>query len=124
METGKRIKKIDARFTQEEYDCILAMEKTLGVSKTELVRMRVLKDSGILVINAREMLQRVDALGTELGHIGNNINQLARYANVLNKRGVLSPQVITRFNQVMSNYSSNQQQMEVIFRKIIRSMGK
>jgi hypothetical protein len=31
---GKRSKKIDARFTEDEYKVVLALEKELGVSKT------------------------------------------------------------------------------------------
>jgi hypothetical protein len=124
MAIGKRVRKIDVRFTQEEYEKIIALEKQLGISKTELVRMRVLKDSGLLVVNARDLMKRLDVLGAELSRVGNNINQLARYANILNKRGLLSPQIIERSNQVMSDYVCGQQQLEIIIRKIIRSMGK
>lgn len=124
MKTGKRIKKIDARFTEEEYNSIIALEKQLGISKTELVRMRVLKESGMLVVSAGEVIRRLDILGADLGRIGNNINQLARYANILNKRGLLSPQIIERSNQVMSDYLIVQQDLEITMRKIIRSMGK
>lgn len=123
MTSGKRIKKIDARFTQEEFDRVVALEKALGISKTELVRMRILKDSGLLVVNANELIRRLDLLGADLGRVGNNINQLAKYANTLNKRGLLSPQIIERFNVVLSSYIDIQQQLEVALRKIIRSMG-
>lgn len=123
MKSGKRTKKIDARFTQEEYDSVLALEKALGISKTELVRMRVLKDSSLLVVNARDLMQRLDAIGGDLGRVGNNVNQLAKYANTLNKKGLLSPQIIERFNVVFTSYVEVQQKLEVGLRKVIRSMG-
>lgn len=123
MKSGKRIRKIDVRFTQEEYDGLAALEKTLGISKTELVRMRVLKGSGLLVVNAKDLMRRLDQLGGDMGRIGNNINQLARYANTLDKQGLLSPQIIERFNVVLSAYLEVQQKLELVIRKIIRSMS-
>ena len=41
MKSGKRTKKIDARFTEEEFAVIIALESSLGISKTEIVRRRV-----------------------------------------------------------------------------------
>jgi hypothetical protein len=124
MTSGKRVKKIDVRFTQEEFDGIVALEKTLGITKTDLIRMRVLQDSAQLVINAREFMLHLDAVGANLGRVGNNINQLARYANTLNRRGLLSPQIIERFNVTFSSYVEVQQELEIVMRKIIRSMSK
>lgn len=124
MTSGKRIKKIDARFTEEEFNNIVALEKALGVRRTEIIRMRVLNNSAQMVINAKEMIQCLDSVGASLGRAGNNINQLARYANTLNKRGLLSPQIIERSNQVMADYITHQGQLEIILRKIIRSMNR
>ena len=120
---GKRIKKIDVRFTQTEYAQVLEMEKTLGISKTELVRLRVLDSSPQLLINAKEMISQLDGIGTELGRSGNNINQLARYANILKKQGILSPGVIERFLVLFGDYVRQQQALETALRKIIRNLG-
>lgn len=124
MKSGKRTRKIDARFTEEEYAQIVALETTLGVSKTELVRIRVLNRSSHLVVNAKEMIFRLDQVGAELGRVGNNINQLAKYANTLNKKGLLSPQIVERFNVLFEQYIQVQLALEVSLRKVIRSMGK
>lgn len=124
LKSGKRSKKIDARFTLEEYVEIVALEKALGISKTEIIRIRVLNQSAQLVVNAREMLLALDAVGAELGRVGNNINQLARYANTLDKRGLLSPQILERFNLLFEQYIQVQLSLEVVLRKIIRRMGK
>jgi hypothetical protein len=119
-EQGRRIRKIDARFTQEEYDTILELEKTLGVRKTDLVRNRLLQDARLSIINAKELIGFLDSIGTEMGRCGNNINQLAKYANILRKKGVLSPMVSERFNILFEQYIENQKKLEISLRRIIR----
>jgi hypothetical protein len=120
---GKRTKKIDARFTVNEYNIILALEKTLGVRKTDLVRNRLLKDARLTIINAKELIGLLDDIGGEMGRCGNNINQLARYANILNKAGRLSPVVMERFNLLFEAYIANQKTLEAALRKIIRALA-
>jgi hypothetical protein len=122
MEVGKRTKKIDARFTEEEYKTILDLEQTLGIRKTDLVRAALLKNAKILAINAMELIALLDQAGAELGRSGNNINQLARHANILNKKGAVSSVIIERFNMLLEQYLSNQKDLETALRKIIRRM--
>ena len=118
----KRVKKIDVRFTEEEFKVVLELEKTLGVRRTDLVRTRLLQDARLTIINAKELIAALDRVGTELGRCGNNINQLAKYANILNKYGRLSPVVIERFNVLFENYIENQKNLEAALRKIIREV--
>jgi len=118
----KRTKKIDARFTEEEYKLVMEMEKTLGIRKTDLVRNGLLKNSRSVIINAKELIGHLDKAGAELGRSGNNINQLARYANMLNKKDILSPVVVERFNVLLGQYLDNQKELETVLRKIIRMM--
>jgi hypothetical protein len=122
--SGKRTKKIDARFTEDEYRLIEEMEKALGLKKTELIRLRLLENSTKLIINSKELLLELDKVGTELGRAGNNINQLARYANTLQKKGVLSAAVAARFNELLENYNGQQMALETALRRIIRAMGR
>ena len=124
LKSGKRIKKVDVRFTEEEYLVIVALEKSLAISKTELIRMRVLNRSSAIVINAKAMIDHLDLIGAELGRTGNNINQLARYANTLHKRGLLSVQIMDRFELLFHKHIEIQNLLEVSLRKIIRQMGK
>ena len=121
---GKRTKKIDARFTEDEYNMVLALEKALGIRKTDIVRSRVLQNAPGVLVNAKEVVELLNTVGTELGRSGNNINQLARYANTLRKRNILSPVVIERFNMLFESYIRNQKELETVLRKIIRVMGR
>ena len=123
MKKENRTKKIDARFTETEYTIILALEKELGVRKTDLVRSRLLENAPAVVINAKELIRSLDSIGAELGRSGNNINQLARYANILNNKKVLSPVVMERFNTLFEQYIANQKILEIVLRRIVRAMG-
>ncbi len=98
------------------------MEKTLGVRKTDLVRNGLLKNSRSVIINAKELIGQLEKAGAEIGRSGNNINQLARYANMLNKKDILSPVVAERFNILLGQYLDNQKGLETVLRKIIRMM--
>jgi len=124
MAEGKRIKKIDTRFTEKEYEVIEALEKELGISKTDLVRMRILTDAPAILINAKELISHLNNLGTELGRSGNNINQLAKYGNALIKKGRLSPIVIERFTSLMETYHKQQLELQALFRKIVKLLTR
>jgi hypothetical protein len=121
---GKRTKKIDVRFTEDEYRTILALENELGICKTDLVRTRLLQNAPAILINAREAIAQLDAIGAELGRSGNNINQLARYANILQNKRVLSPVLLESFNILFERYTENQKALEISLRKVIRLMGR
>jgi hypothetical protein len=76
-----------------------------------------------VVLNAKELIRSLDSIGAELGHSGNNINQLARYANILNKKRMLSPVVMERFNILFEQYISHQKNLEAALRSIVRAMN-
>jgi hypothetical protein len=118
----KRSFKIDVRFTEAEYRQVEEMEKELGVGKTELVRRKLLHDSKGLAVNSGQLMNRLDAVSLELSRSGNNINQLARYANRLQKRGILSAPVIDEYIRLLRRHESDQAELSMLFRKLLRSM--
>ena len=122
MTSGKRTKIIKARLTEDEFKQVLIIEKALGVTRMDLIRTRVLYNSSKVLVNARELLKQLDAIGAEIGRAGNNINQLARHANVLNNQGLLTESVSREFNELFRSYIANQQEMEKTIREIIRLM--
>ncbi|WP_073404950.1 plasmid mobilization protein [Mucilaginibacter sp. OK098] len=124
LESGKRTKKIDVRFTEDEYSLISSLEKTLGISKTELLRKRVLNNAGATVINAKDLIISLDNIFSEMGRVGNNINQLAKHANTLRLQGALSPLIAEQFDTHFQKYLQLQQQLEISLRKVIRLVGK
>ena len=123
LKDGKRIKFINVRFTEDEYKDVSELEKQLGITKTDLIRMRILSDAKKTVINSKELIHHLDKVGAELGRIGNNINQLAKHANILKLQGGLNPGIISKFNELFGDYIKVQQLLEISLRKIIRAMG-
>ncbi len=120
---GKRSKFINVRFTEEEFQTVSDLERSLGITKTELIRMRVLSNVKETIINSKELIRHLDSVGAELSRIGNNINQLARHANVLNLQGGVNPAVIEQFNRLFEDYIAVQQSVEAALRKIVRATG-
>ena len=123
LKEGKRTKFINVRFTGDEYKTVADLEKELGISKTELIRMRILSDAKTTVINSKALIRNLDDIGAEMGRVGNNINQLAKHANILKLQNALTPMVAERFNLLFEDYIQVQQMLETALRKIIRAMG-
>lgn len=124
LKVGRRNKKIDVRFSEDEYKEILAMEQEFGMPKAELMRMRVLRDSGIVVTNSRELIRQLDRVAGEMGRCGNNINQLAHYSNIMQLKEILDPETTVRFNRLLNEYISYQITLESVLRKVILSLGR
>ena len=122
MTSGKRTKIIKARLTEDEFKALLIIENAVGITRMELIRQRVLYHTGSILVNAQELLKLLDSIGAELGRSGNNINQLARHANVLNKQGMLNANVASQFNELFTDYIQIQQELEKAIRQIIRLM--
>ncbi|HEY4195364.1 MAG TPA: plasmid mobilization relaxosome protein MobC [Mucilaginibacter sp.] len=123
LKEGKRTKFINVRFNEDEFKHVGELEKQLGITKADLIRMRILSDAKKTVINSKELIQHMDKVGADLGRIGNNINQLAKHANVLRLNGNLNPAIISDFNELFEDYIKVQKLLEISFRKIIRAMG-
>jgi hypothetical protein len=120
---GKRTFKIDVRFTREEYQLISAMERELGLSKTQLIRSRLLHNGAGTVMNAKNMIRQLNHIGAELGRSGNNINQLAHYAHTLNQKKILSPVVAERFTLMLEGHLKIRSELDTSLRKMIRILG-
>lgn len=122
MLTGKRTRIIKAKLTDEEFEALLEIQKETGLNRMELIRKRVLHGGSTVTINIKELIGTLDAIGAEMGRAGNNINQLARHANILNKQGNLTLEVITEFNTLFTAYIRIQQELEKTLRQILRAM--
>jgi len=118
--SGKRIKKIDVRFTQEEFDFVIAMEKASGMKKADLIRKKLLLEGERMLVDSKAVLNGMDEIGVELAKAGNNVNQLARYANILNKDGLLSAVVVDRLLLELQKYNKIKMDLERLMRKLIR----
>ena len=120
---GKRIRKVDVRFSEAEFAKITALEKLLGLRRTDIIRKRLLETDLKLVFDARAVLSSLDQIGLELSRSGNNINQLARYANILIKQRILSPVLFDRYLKELEKHLFQMKSLQRDIRKIIRMLG-
>lgn len=123
LTAGKRNRKIDVRFTQDEFEKILSMEKELGVGRTELLRMRLLQNADKIVLNSAALIRALDKIGADMGRIGNNINQLAKHANRLNQINTVPPSIVAQFNLLIEEYITIQRSLEQSLRKTFQTQG-
>lgn len=117
-----RTERFELRLTAQEKADFLGLEKKLGVSRSDIVRQRVLEKGIPKVIDAARMLDQLDAIGAELGRAGNNINQLARHANSFSKRGLLGPDIAHELNLRLMGYIDIQRKLERQIRSLLRKM--
>ncbi|MFD2964367.1 MULTISPECIES: ribbon-helix-helix domain-containing protein [Olivibacter] len=120
--SAPKIRRFELRLSEPELQQFLQLEKSLGISRADIVRIRVLKNSANMLVNAKELMKQLDGIGAKLGRSGNNINQLARHANILHNQGLLSQSVATEFNSLLGHYITVQRELEKIIRQIIRQM--
>lgn len=112
--------RFELRLTELECNQLKALERASGVSRSDIVRLRVLKNSGRTLINGGELMHKLDALGVELSRAGNNINQLARHANTLDKRGELHALQAFEISRLLGDYTRLQREIEGTMRQMIR----
>lgn len=120
VEAVKRIR-YSVRFTEGENTDLLGIAGTLGISVAELLRTKALGTKN-QVINGVNLISSLDKIGADLGRAGNNINQLARHANTLNKMGKVDESVMNRFNVLFADYIVTKREIQVALRKIIREV--
>ncbi len=119
MATGKREFLLKAKLTAEENKQVMNLTKQLGISRSELIKSRLLADHKQVLVHAGGLLVLLDQIGTELGRSGNNINQLARHANILSKRGMLDGDIVADFNALFSLYLAHHMEIQKLMRQLI-----
>lgn len=123
LKSGKKTRRIGARFSEEEFNTIVSLEKLLGLKRSDIVRKRMLDINLHLVFDGRSVLNSIDQIGLELSRTGNNINQLARYANILNKQRVLSPVIFTRYSKELDKHSLLLKNLNMEIKKVLKLLG-
>lgn len=96
--------------------------KTYGLTVTEYVLRKSFGQK--LTFNHVELLKELHQMNLELARAGNNINQLAKYANTMNKVGKLRPEIADKLHTSLSTYLQKQDEVRSAFRKLIREMSK
>jgi hypothetical protein len=109
--------------TQEEYEKLQAQFQSSGQRYiSEYLRRLVLdRSKAKRLINKSALIRQLDKIGTEISRIGNNINQLAKYANIQHKTGKTDQRTMIRFSSNMEKYLIKQQELVKAYRALVRS---
>ncbi len=73
----KRTIKAEARLTEAEYFQLRRTARAAGFSVAAFIRRRCLTEERMVILDGKAVRE----LYREINHIGNNLNQLTRYAN-------------------------------------------
>ncbi len=119
-EKNNRERKLDIRFTKREFNQIVEQANKLNVSKTKYVRSKIFKGD-IALINPVEFLEQYSSINLEMKKIGNNINQLAKYANMLQQAGQENLNVIVELNSYLKSFIDIQKQINKLNNKILNT---
>jgi len=121
--TELRIKKLQMYMTIEEYNAFLKQYKLSGRSTmADYLRTLVLDEkSASSMVDRVLLIRHLDFIGTQVARIGNNINQLAKYANIQMKTGKINQNTITSFNNQMEGYLKQQRDLTKTYRALSRN---
>lgn len=118
-----KIKKLQMYVTAEEYNKFLSLVQASGRRTiADFLRDIVLNEKNSYnLTNKVELLRHLDILGKELSKIGNNINQIARYANIQIKSGKTDTKTIIDFIEVMDKYMLTRRELTKAYRSMVRN---
>ena len=117
MESMK--KRIWFRMTDEEKSRLQEMASNSGRTVSGYIRAKQFGGERA-TINAVEFLKEYKTQIHEMQKIGNNINQLAHYANICIKSGVVSEAVVQEMNQTIGELTKIEIKLEDIMRRIVK----
>lgn len=120
--TPNRDQRFELRLSKEELADFIKLEKELGISRADIIRIRVLQNSSAILVNAKALLLQLDGIGIELGRSSSSINALAILVNDLAEQSQLTPGVASEFNNLLSGYVHTQMEIEKLMRQILRLM--
>ena len=121
--TELKTRKLQLHVTELEYANIKLLYSASG-KKTVSDFMRALildKDKSNSIINRVELIKHLDVIGKEIGRIGTNINQLAKYANIQIKSGKVDPKTMIRFTDQMDSYLQERRELAKAYRALVRN---
>jgi hypothetical protein len=112
---------VKIRLTQAEKNKLVELSRELNMDLSQCVRSKVFKDSDTLMISSRDFRLATDNIGAQLGKIGSNINQFARYANSLYNSGQVDPLVLDQFRAALLEYKGEKDKLISVYTALLKS---
>lgn len=61
--SAPKIRRFELRLSEQELKQFLELEKSLGINRSDIVRIRVLKNAANMLVNTKELMKKMDAMG-------------------------------------------------------------
>lgn len=122
-ETQRKKRKLQMHLNEPEYVKLGKLYQNSGrKTMSDFLRDIILNEKKAYnLTNKVELLRHLDILGKELGKIGNNINQIARYANIQIKSGKTDTKTIIDFIGAMDKYMQIRRELTKTYRGMVRN---
>ncbi len=122
MKTNKiiRSQRFTLRLSDAEHNTLEKLEKVLGLSRSEIFRIRVFGKSQRMLVNTVEIMNVLDKTGEEIGRCRDNLSQLTQLANTLRKKGTLHTAMLSDLTPLLKEYNVLQRRLERSVRQLIR----
>jgi len=108
--------------TSSEYAGIKEDFESSGYRSLSAYLRKRLLGKGIMMHQPKVLLAKLDAVGTAINRIGNNVNQIAKMAHSAEKEGKLPVSVVQKFIDVMANYNEIAKELSKAYRSLLRNM--
>jgi len=118
----KRTARIEIKCTLTDKFKLTQQANTAGLKVSSFVLKSALGQK--VPVNHQKYLQELHALNLELARSGNNLNQLAHYANTMLKLGRLDAAIVDQLLVKLDYYSERLEQIQASFRKILRELNQ
>lgn len=110
---------VSVRLKPEDYIQLKAKSKSLGVSLSQLIRLKLASDEN-KIIDTKGILNAIEIVVTEQARVNNNINQLAKHANTY--RDKISPKVFQDHTMLMARHLEYRDHMNRILKQIYQAI--
>lgn len=119
-----KTRKLQMHVTEQEFLNIQGLYQISGKkSMSDFIREFVTSEKKKkMMINQIDLIRNLDLIGTEIGRIGNNINQIAKYANIQLKSGKTDTKTMERFNVQMELFLQEKRELAKAYRTLVRKV--
>lgn len=112
---------IKTYLNEEEHKKVMSDFEGSGIKKFSVyLRKKINLKSGShnSMVNNVELIRRLDKIGAEISRIGNNINQFARYSNILIQDNRVDNDLLEKFSNEMGKYIKTRKELINAYRTI------
>jgi uncharacterized protein (DUF1778 family) len=114
-----RTKKVELRLTEAEY-ALLLIHASEHKTVSDFIRHCCLEKRNKKLEKTKDFVKTVQAMTFEINAIGKNINQIARYSNLLLEKKVKFDS-LALFNPIITQYTSTLLKFEQTLKKVLNS---